>query len=56
MADSSEHQKGRRLFRIFKTRPPPETIEEALMDKRLVDLLNQAQRWSDQGHDFLPTL
>jgi hypothetical protein len=26
------------------------------MDKRLVDLLNHAQRWSDQGRDFLPTL
>jgi hypothetical protein len=26
------------------------------MEQRLVDLLNDAQRWSDQGRDFLPTL
>jgi hypothetical protein len=26
------------------------------MDQRLADLLNEAQRWSDNGRDFLPTL
>ena len=26
------------------------------MEQRLVDLLNEAQRWSADGHDFLPTL
>lgn len=26
------------------------------MEQRLVDLLNEAQRWSDGGRDFLPTL
>jgi hypothetical protein len=26
------------------------------MEQRLVDLLNDAQRWSDNGRDYLPTL